>query len=80
MGKTKTLLRQVSRLPLGVVSRLDALAVIMSRATGKEVSRSAIIRAVLDAGLVVAEADADFAQAAGCALIKRGRKPSASKE
>lgn len=74
MGKTKTLHRQVSRLPAGVVERLDALAVIASRATGKDVSRAAIVRAVLDAGLAIAEGSVDFAAAAGCAVVKRGRK------
>ncbi len=69
--------RQVLRLPVGLVARLDALAVAASAATGKEVSRAAIVRAVLSAGLTVAEGDADFAQSAGCALIKRGRKPAA---
>lgn len=80
MGKTKTLHRQVSRLPARVVERLDALAVMTSRATGKEVSRSAIVRAVLDAGLVIAEGSVDFAAVAGCAVIPRGRRPSAPQE
>lgn len=78
MERSNALYRQVSRLPAGVLTRLDALAVATSAATGKEVSRSAIIRAVLSAGLTAAEGDADFAQTAGCALIKRGRKPGAA--
>lgn len=70
--------RQVLRLPVGLVARLDALTVAASVATGKEVSRAAMVGAVLSAGLTAAEGDADFAQTAGCALIKRGRKPGAA--
>jgi hypothetical protein len=32
------------------------------------------VRAVLDAGLTIAESSVDFAAAAGCAVVKRGRK------
>ena len=74
MGTTKTLHRHVSRLPAGVVARLDVLAAAASRATGKEVSRAAIVRAVLDAGLTIAESSVDFTATAGGAVVKRGRK------
>jgi hypothetical protein len=78
MERPNALYRQVSRLPAGLLTRLDALAVAASAATGKDVSRAAIIRAVLSAGLAAAEGDADFARAACCALIKRGRKAGAA--
>jgi hypothetical protein len=74
MEPGKVLYRQVSRLPAGVILRLDALAVAAAAATGKEVSRAAIIRAVLSAGLESAKGDVGFASTVGCALVKRGRK------
>ena len=74
MEPGKVLRRQVSRLPAGVILRLDALALAATAATGKEVSRAAIIRAVLFAGLESAEGDTSSGSTVGCALVKRGRK------
>jgi AAA+ superfamily predicted ATPase len=74
MERGKVLRRQVSRLPAGVVLRLDALAALAGAASGKPVSRAAVLRAVLDAGLESAEDSVDFAVKVGCAVIKRGRK------
>jgi hypothetical protein len=66
----------VNRLPAGTVKRLDAMAAAVSASTGEEVSRAAIVRAVLTAGLTVAESDDDFGRKARGAVLKRGRKPS----
>lgn len=77
MRARKVLYRQVSRLPAGVILRLDALAVAATAATGRKVSRADIVDAALIAGLEAAEGDVSFATTVGCALVKEGRKAGA---
>jgi hypothetical protein len=74
--KGKELHRMVNRLPAGTVKRLDAMAASVTASTGQDVSRAAIVRAVIAAGLMVAESDADFGRKARLAVLKPGRKAS----
>lgn len=66
--------RMVSRHTPAVIERLDQLAKQASTKMGKQVTRAAILRALLTTGLDAADRSEDFFKTIAQAIIKRGRK------
>lgn len=64
--------RAVLRFPADVLERCDRLAASASVVRGTNVSRAAVLRAVLVGGLAEAEGDAAFGSKMDGAIIRRG--------